>query len=70
MVGGIIPWAFSPMLFHNNMSILLTFLMCTNMLAGVIVLPSYIAWARPGFVRRYEAAAEDGSAHGREVTAA
>ena len=25
MVGGIIPWAFSPMLFHNSMSILLTF---------------------------------------------
>jgi predicted RND superfamily exporter protein len=70
MVGGIIPWAFSPMLFHNNMSILLTFLMCTNMIAGVIVLPAYIAWARPRFVRRYEATVEDRSAHSREVTAA
>jgi uncharacterized protein len=69
MVAGIIPWAFSPMLFHNNMSILLTFLMCTNMIAGVIVLPAYIAWAQPGFIRRYELV-EDRLRAGREVTAA
>jgi uncharacterized protein len=55
MVAGIIPWAFSPMLFHNSMSILLTFLMCTNMIAGVLILPAYIAWARPYFISRYEA---------------
>jgi len=58
MVGGIIPWAFSPMLFHNSMSILLTFLMCTNMIAGVLILPAYIAWARPRFVNRYETTEE------------
>jgi predicted RND superfamily exporter protein len=58
MVAGIIPWAFSPMLFHNSMSILLTFLMCTNMVAGVLVLPAYIAWARPYFIARYESSDE------------
>ncbi len=64
MVGAVIPWAFSPMLFHNEMSILLTFLMCTNMIAGVLILPAYIAWARPAFISRHEA----GEA-GREVAA-
>jgi len=54
MVGGIALWAFSPLLFHSEMSILLMFLMGTNMIAGVLVLPCYIAWARPKFVSRYE----------------
>jgi predicted RND superfamily exporter protein len=54
MVAGIIPWAFSPMLFHNSMSILLTFLMSTNMIAGVLILPAFIAWARPNFIQQYE----------------
>jgi predicted RND superfamily exporter protein len=53
MVGGILPWAFSPLLFHNEMSVLLIFLMGTNMIAGVLVLPSYIAWRRPAFVTRF-----------------
>ena len=48
MVGGILPWVFSPLLFHNEMSVLLIFLMGTNMIAGVLILPSYIAWRRPG----------------------
>ncbi len=54
MVGGIIPWAFSPLLFHNQMSVLLTFLMFTNMFAGVLVLPAFIAWSRSGFICKYE----------------
>ena len=53
MVGGILPWAFSPLLFHNEMSVLLIFLMGTNMIAGVMILPAYIAWRRPAFVTRY-----------------
>ena len=28
--------------------------MCTNMIAGVLILPAYIAWARPNFIRQYE----------------
>ncbi|HKV55632.1 MAG TPA: MMPL family transporter, partial [Candidatus Binataceae bacterium] len=54
MIGGILPWAFSPLLFHNEMSVLLIFLMGTNMIAGVLILPSYIAWRRPQFITRYE----------------
>jgi uncharacterized protein len=50
MIGGIIPWVFSPLLFHSEMSTLLIFLMATNMIAGVIVLPCYLSWARPKFV--------------------
>jgi len=57
MVGGILPWAFSPLLFHNEMSLLLIFLMGTNMIAGVLILPAYIAWRRPNFVTRYRTAA-------------
>jgi predicted RND superfamily exporter protein len=53
MIGGIIPWTFSPLLFHNEMSVLLIFLMGTNMVAGVLILPSYIAWRRPNFIARY-----------------
>jgi predicted RND superfamily exporter protein len=53
MVGGILPWAFSPLLFHNEMSVLLIFLMGTNMIAGVLILPAYIAWRQPRFIMRY-----------------
>jgi len=54
MIGGILPWAFSPLLFHNEMSVLLIFLMGTNMIAGVLILPAFIAWRRPAFIARYE----------------
>jgi uncharacterized protein len=54
MIGGILPWAFSPLLFHNEMSVLLIFLMATNMIAGVLILPSYIAWRRPKFIAQFE----------------
>jgi hypothetical protein len=33
MVSGILPWAFSPLLFHHEMSLPLIFLMGTNMIA-------------------------------------
>jgi uncharacterized protein len=49
MIGGIFPWIFSPLLFHSQMSTLLIFLMGTNMIAGCIVLPCYLSWARPKF---------------------
>jgi predicted RND superfamily exporter protein len=54
MIGGILPWAFSPLLFHNEMSVLLIFLMGTNMIAGVLILPAFVAWWRPAFISRYE----------------
>jgi predicted RND superfamily exporter protein len=62
MIGGILPWAFSPLLFHNEMSVLLIFLMGTNMIAGVLILPAFIAWRRPAFIARHE--------HGRPAPAA
>jgi uncharacterized protein len=65
MVGGIVPWAFSPLLFHNEMSVLLVFLMGTNMIAGCLILPAFIAWRRPRFISRYLAAPEMAPAPGR-----
>jgi hypothetical protein len=53
---GILPWAFSPLLFHNEMSVLLVFLMGTNMISGVLILPAFIAWQRPKFIARFEKA--------------
>jgi len=67
MVGGILPWAFSPLLFHNEMSVLLIFLMGTNMVAGCLILPSFIAWWQPHFIRRYLHPRETRAAAGRAV---
>jgi predicted RND superfamily exporter protein len=64
MVGGIALWAFSPLLFHSEMSVLLMFLMGTNMIAGVLILPCYIAWARPKFVVKHEQVQEQAAAGG------
>jgi len=50
IVGGLAPWVFSPVLFHNEMSVLLIILMFTNLLVGLLILPAYVAWARPRFV--------------------
>src|SRR5439155_26668652 len=56
MVGGILPWVFSPLLFHNEMSVLLILLMAANLIVGLLILPGYIAWRRPHFLNRYAAA--------------
>jgi hypothetical protein len=45
--------AFSPLLFHNEMSLLLIFLMGTN----ILILPACIAGRRPNFVTHYRTAA-------------
>ncbi len=50
IVGGLAPWVFSPVLFHNEMSVLLIILMSTNVIVGLLILPAYIAWARPRFI--------------------
>jgi len=54
MVGGIFAWVFSPLLFHSEMSVLLILLMCTNLIAGLLLLPAMIAWIGPRFLSRYE----------------
>ena len=53
IIGGILPWVFSPILFHNEMSVLLILLMVTNLFAGFVIIPSIIAWMRPRFMLRY-----------------
>jgi uncharacterized protein len=68
MVGGTLPWAFSPLLFHNEMSVLLILLMVANLVVGLLILPGYIAWRRPRFVASYataERGAERSGAAGR-----
>lgn len=56
IVVGLVPWLFSPVLFHHEMTELLTILMFTNVIMGLLILPAFIAWARPSFVfgRPYE----------------
>jgi predicted RND superfamily exporter protein len=68
MVGGIVPWIFSPLLFHSQMSLLLSFLMLTNMVAGILILPAYIAWAHPKFISGHEGAGGAGGADGARLT--
>jgi uncharacterized protein len=70
MVGGILPWAFSPLQFHNEMSVLLIFLMATNMIAGVFIVPCFISRWRPSFVGKYDDAAPSAGATDSEVSAA
>jgi predicted RND superfamily exporter protein len=54
MVGGMLAWMFSPLLFHSEMSILLILLMSTNLVAGLLIMPALIAWTRPRFLTRYQ----------------
>jgi predicted RND superfamily exporter protein len=53
MVGGVLPWAFSPLLLHEQMSVLVVLLMSANLIAGVMLLPALIAWTRPRFLTRW-----------------
>jgi predicted RND superfamily exporter protein len=53
MVGGLAVWAFSPVDFHVRMAELLIFLMITNAITGVVILPSFVSAFRPRFITRY-----------------
>ncbi len=53
MVGGLTVWMFSPVDFHLRMAQLLIFLMITNAITGVMILPSCVSAFRPRFIRRY-----------------
>jgi predicted RND superfamily exporter protein len=59
MIGGIVPWVFSPAQFHHHMGLLLTILLATNVLAGVWIIPAFISWSGPGFITRHEWAREE-----------
>lgn len=54
MAGGMLPWVFSPLLFHNEMSSLLILLMTANLIVGLLILPAFIALWRPRFIGRYQ----------------
>jgi uncharacterized protein len=53
MVGGLAVWMFSPVDFHLRMAQLLIFLMITNAITGVMILPSFVAAFKPRFITRY-----------------
>jgi predicted RND superfamily exporter protein len=53
MVGGLAVWMFSPVDFHLRMAQLLIFLMITNAITGVMILPSFVAAFKPRFIRRF-----------------
>ena len=53
MIGGLSIWLFSPVDFHVRMAQLLIFLMTTNAITGVIILPSFVSAFRPRFIYRY-----------------
>ena len=61
IVVGLAPWVFSPLLFHNEMSELLILLMVANVLVGMLILPSYIAWRKPKFAISAEPASIAGA---------
>ncbi|MGH7840599.1 MAG: efflux RND transporter permease subunit [Candidatus Binataceae bacterium] len=52
MVAGLAPWAFSPLLFQNEMSLILILLMITNLIAAMLILPAWLVWAHPRFLTR------------------
>ncbi|MGA2412189.1 MAG: MMPL family transporter, partial [Candidatus Binataceae bacterium] len=53
MIGGLSIWMFSPVEFHVRMAQLLIFLMITNAITGVVIMPSFVSAFRPWFIRRY-----------------
>ena len=53
MVGGLSIWMFSPVEFHVRMAQLLIFLMITNAITGVVIMPSFVSAFRPRFISRY-----------------
>jgi len=59
MVGGLVVWIFSPVDFHARMSELLIFLMITNAITALVVLPCFIAVFRPNFISHYSENGED-----------
>lgn len=52
MVGGIVPWVFSPVLFHTEMSFMLIILMAANLLIGLFVMPALLDRIKPRFLSR------------------
>jgi predicted RND superfamily exporter protein len=54
MLGGLLPWVFSPFLLHHQMSIVLIILLIANVLASLWITAAFISWWKPDFITRYE----------------
>ena len=52
MTGGLIVWAFSPLMFQATMGFFLATILLLNMLGGLLLVPSFVAVIKPKFVVR------------------
>ena len=50
MTGGLIVWAFSPLMFQATMGFFLATILLLNMLGGLLLVPSFVAVLKPKFV--------------------
>jgi predicted RND superfamily exporter protein len=50
MTGGLIVWAFSPLMFQATMGFFLATILLLNMLGGLLLVPSFVAVIKPKFV--------------------
>jgi len=59
ILAGVLPWAFSPALFHHQMAAVVAMLLPVNLLATLAVLPAAISWLTPRFITRFEHPADE-----------
>jgi predicted RND superfamily exporter protein len=52
MTGGLICWVISPLMFQATMGFFLATILLLNMLGGLLLVPSFVAVLKPGFVLR------------------
>jgi hypothetical protein len=52
MTGGLICWIISPLMFQATMGFFLATILLLNMLGGLLLVPSFVAVLKPGFVLR------------------
>jgi len=50
MTGGLIVWAFSPLMFQATMGFFLATILLLNMLGGLLLVPSFVAVLKPKFL--------------------
>jgi predicted RND superfamily exporter protein len=50
MIGGLVVWVFSPLMFQATMGFFLAIILLLNMLGGLLLVPSFVAVMKPKFV--------------------
>jgi predicted RND superfamily exporter protein len=50
MIGGLVVWVFSPLMFQATMGFFLAIILLLNMLGGLLLVPSFVAVIKPKFV--------------------